>query len=369
MRWMMKNNILQYADITLESIEPNQIIEFDAGDTVIQSDYYDGAISGGDRLVEIFRIKNQTESIGYASLYHLDFVNRTANIYGRISRNQYYGDFIKALLALLEYAFANLHLKKLNFVYRQDNYFFDDVCKHLNFVREGLLRGQLGSNEKSVDVNVYGMLDYEYQRLSTSAYKRMFAWDYSFDPTDIMYLDLSNQFNRRLFTNSIDNPNHAWINDWLGEYVMNRSIPEDKCLSYRNVKFEVSIFDLESEFDCFSCSNQEVIVPDGNYSDLLLVTTAQFGCKQTFITAEYTDGSVEECVFTVGDWCDKIVRNEHIIHYVAACKNLGRKSNMIKCDAFIYLQRVRMNPNKMLKKLIFPNNHDIFIFAGALCMS
>ena len=365
----MKNNILRYADVTLESIDPNLINEFDVGDTVIQSDYYDSAISGGDRSVEVFRIKNQTEPIGHAVLYRLDFVNRTANIYGRINKNQYYGDFIKALLALLEYAFTNLHLKKLNFVYRQDNYFFDDVCKHLNFVREGLLRGQLESNEKFVDVNVYGMLDYEYQRLSASAFKRMFAWDYSFNPSDVMHLDLASQFNRRLFTNSLDNPNHAWINDWLGEYVMNRSILEDNCLTYKNVNFEVSIFNLESEFDCFSCSNQKVIVPDGNYSDLLLVTTAQFGFKQTFITAEYTDESVEECVFTVGDWCDKIVRNEHIIHYAVACKNLGRKSSMIKCDAFVYLQRVTINPNKMLKKLIFPKDQDIFIFAGALCMS
>jgi len=363
----MKNNILRYADVTLESIDPNQTIEFDAGDTGMQYDYFDSAISGGDRSVEIFRIINQTESIGHVALYRLDFLNRTANIYGTISRNQYYGDFIKALLALLEYAFTNLHLKKLNFVYRQDNYFFDDVCKHLDFVREGLLRGQLSFNEKSVDINVYGMLDYEYKRLSTSTYKRLFAWDYSFNPSVIMYLDLSNQFNRRLFTNSIDNPNHAWINDWLGEYVMNRSFTKDHCLTYKNVKFKVSIFDPETEFDCFSCSNQEVTISDGNYSELLLVTTAQFGFKQTFITAEYTDGSVEECEFTVGDWCDKIVRNEHIIHYAAACRNLGRESNMIKCDAFIYLQRVHINPDKVLHKLIFPKNDDIFIFAGALC--
>ena len=336
----MESKTLQYANIRLESVNPSEMIALDTGDTEIKYDYFDSMI--------------------------LDKYDNS--LYGKINGKRYYGDFIKALLALLKYAFSEMRLKKLNLVYRQDNYFFDDVCKHLNFIREGLLRGQMNCQGKLVDVNTYGMLDYEYQRYETSVYKRMFAWDYSFDPLNVVQLDLTDHFNRRLFTNSLDNPNHAWINDWLGEYVMNRTIPEDYCLTYKNVKFPVSIFDQDVEYDCFLCGQQEISVPKGRYTDLLLVTTAQFGNRQTYITAVYEDGTDENCEFSVGDWCEKIVRNEHIIHYAAACRNLGWKSYMIKCDAFVYLQRVHINPDKILNKLIFPTkNQEIFIFAGNLC--
>ena len=75
-------------------------------------------------------------------------------------------------------------------------------------------------------------------------------------------------------------------------------------------------------------------------------------------------------VFNIGDWCEKIARDEHIIHYAAACRELGQKSNMVKCDAFVYLQRVHINWDKLLKRLIFPmESNEIFIFAGALCVA
>lgn len=366
----MSNQTLQYADIMLESVNMIDIIKFDIGDTEIKYDCFDDVISNyNDSSIEIYRIYRQSANIGYVSLYNLNFNNFTANLYGKISSKQYYGDLIKAFLVLLKYAFTKLHIKKINFEYRYDNYFFDDVCGHLTFIREGLLRGQLYYDGKLIDVNAYGMLDYEYQRLANGVYKRMFAWDYNFTPQNVMYLDLFDKFNRRLFTNSIDNPNHAWINDWLGEFVLNQTIPENEFLTYKNAKFPVSIFSLQLEVDCFSCMGQEIIVPNGNYTDLLLVTTAQFGYKQTFITAVYEDNSREECRFTVGDWCDKIVRNEFIIHYATACRSLSEKSSMIKCNAFVYLQRVSIDPKKVLKKLVFPHDHDIFVFAGAVCVN
>ena len=52
----------------------------------------------------------------------------------------------------------------------------------------------------------------------------------------------------------------------------------------------------------------------------------------------------------------------------AGCRELGWKSNMVKCDAHLYLQRVHIDPDRQLKKLIFPmENNEIFVFAGALC--
>lgn len=361
--------MLRYADITLEPAGLGEMVGFGTGDAEIQYDCFDSvAPRDGDSLAEAYRIGDQTGTVGYVALYQIDAANGTADIYGKISEKRHYGNLIKAFLALLGHAFTERSLKKVGLLYRQENHIFDDVCKHLRFIREGLLRGQLDCGGRRSDVNAYGMLDHEYRRLAVGPYKRMFAWDYSFQPENVVQLDLTNYFNRRLFTNSLDNPNNARINDWLREYVMNRTVPEEHCLAYKDVKFPVRIFDPGFEFDCFLCGKQEISVPEGRYTDLLLVATAQFGNKQTYITAVYEDGTRKECEFSVGDWCERIARDEHIIHYAAACRNLGWNSNMVKCDAFVYLQRVYIDSSKRLKKLIFPMESDeIFIFAGILC--
>lgn len=359
---------LHYADIVLMPENTIDFLEFVSGDTGIQYDYFDSVNSyENHNLIKSYSISNPRETVGYIALYNFDSLNCTANIFGKIRCKQNYGDIIKAFLALLRYAFSELKLKKINLIYRHDNYFYDDVCLHLGFIREGVQRGQLNCDGKFVDLKIYGMLDYEFLRLASSKYKRMFAWDYSFDPRHVMPLSLAKHFNCRVSTNSIDNPNRAYFNDWLYEFVMNKEVDNNNLLKYKDVTFPVSIFDQASKFDCFSCTGQVIEVPQGCYNELLLVTTALFGYKQTVVTAIYDDDSREESEFSVGDWCDRIVRNEYIIHIGAACRELGSRSNMIKCDAYIYLQRVQLNPNKNLRKLIFPKNHDIFIFAGSLC--
>lgn len=368
----MDDRMLRYADIMLEPMDLGGIVGYGADgahDKGIQYDYFDSIVpKDGGCLAESYKIRNQTESVGYVALYHIDSVNGIADIYGRINGKRYYSDFIKAFLALLGHAFMERNLKKLSLLYRQDNYLFDDVCRHLHFIREGLLREQLSCRGRRFDVNVYGMLAHEYRRLAASSYKKMFSWDYSFAPQRVVQLDLTGYFNRRLFTNSLDNPNHARINDWLEEYVMNRAVPEEHCLTYKDIKFPVRIFDPSSGFDCFLCGKQEISVPEGRYSDFLLVATAQFGDRQAYITAVYEDGTREECGFRIGDWCNRIPSDEHIIHHAAACRELGRGSNMVKCGANLYLQRVHINSDKQLRELVFPmENDEIFVFAGALC--
>lgn len=197
----MDDRTLQYADITLEPACLRGMLGASTGDTGIQYDYFDSiALRDGNGPPKAYRIRNQMAAIGYIVLYHIDAANQTAYIYGKISERQYYGDFVKAFMAMTGHAFTGVGLKKFGLAYRRDNYLFDDLCRHLHFIREGLLRGQLEYEGKPVDVNVYGMLEAEYRRLAAGPYRRMFAWDYGFDPEteDIVQLDLAGHFNRRL---------------------------------------------------------------------------------------------------------------------------------------------------------------------------
>lgn len=75
----------------------------------------------------------------------------------------------------------------------------------------------------------------------------MFTWDYEYDLKDYIHINIEDMFNCRSFTNSLDNPNHALMNDNLHEFAMNRYINPDKCLEYKGVTFSVRIFDETSQ--------------------------------------------------------------------------------------------------------------------------
>ena len=369
---------LCYADILLKPIPPQEALSIPAGDACLPIDRFDRVLSLGKDLLlyGIFKASEKAGLLGVVSLYDLSEDGRTASIYGKIGRLSDYGTLIKGFLALFSYAFSTLGLKKLTLVCREDNDLLGDVCLSLGLVSEGLLRGQFfpnpekdpfASGDEAISLKVYGLLDYEYRRLAAAEYRKLFAWDYGFDPQNALPLDWSPLFNRRIFTDSLSNPNGARINDWLSEFAMNRERPESGLLTYKAVGFPVKIFDPDAIYDCLSCEKQEISLPAGRYSDLLLVATAQFGGKELLLTAVYDDGSREECGFYVGDWCDRLVRTGYVLHTAAACRYLGANSNLIKGDAFLYLVRVKTDPCRRLFRLILPDNPDVFLFAGALC--
>ena len=45
------------------------------------------------------------------------------------------------------------------------------------------------SGDEAISLKVYGLLDYEYSRLAAAEYRKIFAWDYGFDPQNALPLD------------------------------------------------------------------------------------------------------------------------------------------------------------------------------------
>lgn len=120
-------------------------------------------------------------------------------------------------------------------------------------------------------------------------------------PKDYINIGIHDKFNCRSFTNSLDNPNHALMNDGLNEFALNKAISQDDCLIYKDIRFPVKIFDIKSRYDSLICEGQIIDVPKNIYTDIPFIATAQFGYKETYISLIYSDGEVENVEFTLSD--------------------------------------------------------------------
>ncbi len=358
-------NISRYNDIELNKIEYGNITDHHSADTDIKYDWFDYCMSN-EKSADIYDIKKQNIDVGYAALYSYDGTNRSVYLYGKVSEKQYFGDLLKAILSVMDYAFTSLKVNKINFVYREDNYIFDDLCRFLHFVKEGILRNYLLTNNEYSNLNVYGLLLSEYREYKASEYKRMFTWDNDYTPTDYINIDIYDEFNCRSFTNSLDNPNHARMNDWLNEFALNKAVNQDDCLIYKDIRFPVKIFDMKSRYDSLICQGQVIEVPEDRYEDILFVATAQFGYKETYLSVVYSDGKVENVEFTLSDWCERVLRDEYVIHHAYGCRRLGLSTNVIKCDSFLFLKRIAINSDKSITQIKLPLNQDILVYSVAL---
>ena len=362
----MNYESLHYGDINLIPTHiPHDVIKHSCSED--RYDCFDYALDTdglGDSA--LFLISFQDQSLGFVSLYRIDWIDMTCQFYGRIFEPSNYSEYIKSILAIFQYAFEKLNMRKVSLEYRSDNYFFEDVCKHLRLIYEGKLREKLNCQKYLKDVNIFSLLRTEYIA-NKPYYGKMFAWNSDFDVLDTQNIDISSFYNRKLFSNSIINPRGAYINDWLKEFVLNNEIRDNKELSYKHIKFSVSIFDDDAIYDCVSCEQQGIVVTPGRYTDLLVVATAQFGHKNTFVQMKYADGSCSESRFSISDWCEKIPNDEYIIYKALACRQFTREYSLIKCSAQVYLQRIRIDSRRVLNEIVLPNDHDIFVFAMGLC--
>lgn len=367
---MVDNLTSKYNDISLMKTKNlNEVTDlFNSNNADIKYDYFNFYINTHSSDTNVFVIKNKSAAIGIIALYNVDMINKTASIYGFIIEKMYYVDLLKALISSMNHAFTDLHLNKLNFTYREDNYFFDDVCKHLHFINEGILRNLLYHNEKYHNILTNSILTHEYKRLVGDDYKKMYTWNYEFTPNNFIQINIDEMMDGRAFTNDITNGNKANLND-LREFVLSKDRPTGDCLRYKNTKFNINIFDTDKQYDNIVCKSQEIEVAENYYSDILLVTMAQFGHQKSYLTLIYEDDTIELREFNISDWCERVLCDEYVIYYAFGCRNLHRNINIVKGDSFIFLKRVVANPEKKLKSIILPNNRNINIFALGACLN
>ncbi len=112
-------NISKYNDIELNKNGYSYIMKYCSANIDVEYDWFDYHVSTGGSA-DIYDIEKQNSVVGYVALYDYDCTNRSVYLYGKVSERQYFGDLLKAILSVMDYAFTSLNVNKINFVYRED---------------------------------------------------------------------------------------------------------------------------------------------------------------------------------------------------------------------------------------------------------
>lgn len=104
------------------------------------------------------------ELVGFVALKSIDALHRTANIGYFLSFGAQGGGLAtKACRAMLDYAFGDLKLNRVDIYCAAGNVKSRAVAERLGFTHEGTLRDAQWLHEKFVDLAVYGLLASEWQ--------------------------------------------------------------------------------------------------------------------------------------------------------------------------------------------------------------
>lgn len=115
-------DISKHKDIVLEKSNYDDVKNINCNDTEIKYDWFD-CYAQEIETIEIYSIIKNVFSVGYIAMYNKDDINRNISIYGKVAEKQYFGDFLKAILSMMEYIFICLNFNRINFIYREDNFF------------------------------------------------------------------------------------------------------------------------------------------------------------------------------------------------------------------------------------------------------
>ena len=106
----------------------------------------------------------QNKPVGTCLLFRYDEGSQRAEL-GYVLSREYWGRgyMLEALHALLQYAFADLGLRRVEAEVNPINVPSTRLLDRIGFVREGVLRQRWVDAGHPHDVNVYGLLRHEYR--------------------------------------------------------------------------------------------------------------------------------------------------------------------------------------------------------------
>jgi hypothetical protein len=118
------------------------------------------------------------------------------------------------------------------------------------------------------------------------------------------------------------------------------------------------------EFNCMECYGQEIEAPPGKYSKIYVLAASHNANMVNNFTLEYADGTKEEKQLFFSDWW---TGNNNLSEQVALkCPYHNEVGDKKVPPVAIYAHPVDCNPQKELKKIIFPVNDLLHVFAISL---
>jgi RimJ/RimL family protein N-acetyltransferase len=114
-------------------------------------------------------LRTDDQLIGSVTLFHLDFTHRRAEIGYALGRDYWQQGYMQETLkAVLNYAFAELNLHRIEADVDPRNAASVRTLERLGFQREGYLRERWHVNGEIQDAFFYGLLKPDWQRMTPS---------------------------------------------------------------------------------------------------------------------------------------------------------------------------------------------------------
>ena len=122
------------------------------------------ALQAAGSALEFAIVAKRTGSvIGRCGLFEFDELNAQAGVGYVLGRAHWGQGFMReALTALIDCAFLEMHLRRLEARVEAPNTASAALLERLGFTREGVLRERWITNEETVDAEVYGLLRHEW---------------------------------------------------------------------------------------------------------------------------------------------------------------------------------------------------------------
>lgn len=111
----------------------------------------------------LLRRADLEQEVGCISLYDIDGGNQSAYIDGFVSHPDYVKDLVSGLVSVICRGFEEMGLNRIAAVYSVGNSFYRHIYDHLRFMREGILRQSVNIQGQFYNLQVRGMLKYEYE--------------------------------------------------------------------------------------------------------------------------------------------------------------------------------------------------------------
>jgi hypothetical protein len=186
----------------------------------------------------------------------------------------------------------------------------------------------------------------------------------SFEEGVFVALDLSGAFNNDAFSDP-SNPRGNFDNrsGVLGAtYPAERAPTENSIVEVSGALFRFP--PTSADANNIALKGQTLLVPEGRYSELLLLGASEQGSYQATVRFVYQDETSNELTLGLSDWC-QLPRYGEVIAY-EFLQRRGASGAIERITCRIYFQTLKLRPDAVLTRIILPDRDTMHLFALTL---
>jgi amino acid adenylation domain-containing protein len=188
---------------------------------------------------------------------------------------------------------------------------------------------------------------------------------------EIIYLDLTKFLNNKAFGRVISN---SYVADFsgTGHYLLAQGLPENDIWQFRdhgdNGQFQFKFPMIDGSFDNVYCLGQNLLIPEGNYSSILILGCSEYGSFREYLTVHCVSGKSYQVPVAFTDYWNEAPQFGETVAWTG--KNVYKKKvgepYLNPRPHYLYAKKIYLNHQEPISKISLPELPNIHIFAISL---